>query len=526
MTPASDAEIAELARAAGKVPLPWGETTSHWLTRAAVERALGLLYAVAFLILVEQGDGLIGQHGILPADRYLRTLHERLGALAYVESPTLLWFGASDGVLKALAWTGVGLSVLVLSGRANAVVFGALWILYLSFVHVGQIFYGYGWELLLLEAGFLAIFLAPPLELRALSRSPPPTNVVWLYRWLVFRLMLGAGLIKIRGDACWRELTCLATHYETQPNPGPLSWYFHALPMWADKAGVLFNHLVELGAPFGVLGPRRVRNVSAVLVVVFQTTLILSGNLAFLNWLTIAVALACFDDAVYLRLLPRRLAGQLRERVRLAAEAAVTTPGRRRAIFGVTLLVAVLSLAPTFNLLLPEQRMNASFDPLHLVNTYGAFGSVDDERHEVVVEGTTSDVLAGDADWHEYSFRCKPGDTKRRPCLVTPYHYRLDWQMWFLGHRDTARDAWFFKFVYELLHGNPHVTALLADDPFRGSRPRYVRALLYRYTFAADLRQGYWNREILGEYLRPLSADDAALASFVRSRGWGGVEEP
>jgi hypothetical protein len=190
-------------------------------------------------------------------------------------------------------------------------------------------------------------------------------------------------------------------------------------------------------------------------------------------------------------------------------------------VIGLLTLVGALSIAPTVNLLLPGQAMNASFDPFHLVNTYGAFGSVDRERHEVVLEGTRDDPLAGVARWQEYEFHCKPGDVNRRPCWVTPYHYRLDWQMWFAGHRPKAGDAWFLRLVIELLQGNSRVSELLERDPFQdaaGARPRYVRALLYHYRFVRPGEPGYWKREFIGEYLRPVALDDADVVEFMKRR--------
>ncbi|HXK19741.1 MAG TPA: lipase maturation factor family protein, partial [Polyangiaceae bacterium] len=287
--------------------LPFRSSYSYWLTRAALLRGIGLIYAVAFLILVRQGQALIGEHGILPAARFVDLVSDQLGSRAagFWELPSLFWISASDGWLTTFAWLGLLGALGVLLGFGNAPLLAALWALYLSFTHVGQIFYGYGWDSLLCETGFLAIFLAPAWRPQELApKSPPPLVVIVLFRWLAFRIMFGAGLIKLRGDACWTDLTCLAYHYETQPNPGPLSPYLHAAPLWFHKLGTLFNHLVEVIAPFGVFGPRPVRAVAGTLIVVFQSILIASGNLSFLNWLTLLIALACFDDAQILRILP------------------------------------------------------------------------------------------------------------------------------------------------------------------------------------------------------------------------------
>ena len=496
------------------------ERASYWLTQRAILGALGFVDAVAFYSLLRQMDGLIGSSGLLPAARFLENVRRARGSVPVFELPTLFWLSSSDLVLHVACSLGLGLSIAAVLGFANALTMGLIWLLYLSFVHVGQIFYGYGWELLALEAGFLAIFLAPPWRLGALATSKPPVVVVWLFRWLVFRVMFGAGLIKLRGDPCWLHLTCLADHYETQPNPGPLSYYFHELPMWAHRLGVLFNHFVELIVPWGLFGPRRIRHAAGAFTIAFQTILILSGNLSFLNWLTIAVALSAFDDSFFERLVPPKTRAWVLEQVAGAKGEASESALRRRTVQGLAVVVAVLSVFPVVNMVSPDQAMNASFDPLSIVNTYGAFGSVEHERHEVVLEGTHDDPLSGDARWLEYEFPCKPGDVRRRPCLVTPYHYRLDWQMWFAGLSSYRRQPWIVKLVFELLRENPAVTALLARDPFAGSPPRYVRALLYRYRFTSDRRSGWWQRELLGEYLRPMSLDDPDLREFLERRRW------
>jgi len=380
-------------------------------------RGLGLIYAAAYLILVQQGRALIGAHGILPAARYLERLtdvfHSR--AAGFWQLPSVFWLSASDAGLQACAWLGLLGALAMMAGFANAPLLTLLWALYLSFTHVGQIFYGYGWDSLLCETGFLAIFLAPGWRLRQFDRaSPPPQIVIVLFRWLTFRIMFGAGLIKLRGDECWSNLTCLAYHYETQPNPGPLSPLFHSAPLWFHELGALFNHLVEVVAPFGVFGPRRLRLMAGSLIVLFQSILIASGNLSFLNWLTLIIALACFDDQALLAVVPIKWRQTTQARLALLAPAEPAR-GRRAVSVALALVIGVLSLNPIVNLLSPRQAMNASFDPFNLVNTYGAFGSVSRERYEVIIEGTRSASIDEHSEWKEYELPCKPGRVDRRP---------------------------------------------------------------------------------------------------------------
>src|SRR5437867_2085859 len=283
--------------------------TSYWLTRFVILRLLGLVYFVAFLSLARQLVPLIGQHGLLPAGHFLSGIEEQFGSRldGFLQVPSLFWIGSSDGFLLAMAWLGMGLSMLVLLGFANAILLAVLWAIYLSFVHIGQDWYAYGWEIQLLETGFLAIFLCPLLDPRPFPRLGPPTPVLWMFRWLICRIMLGAGLIKLRGDPCWRDLTCLYYHYETQPIPNPLSRYLHFMPKRVHQAGALFNHVSELVAPWFAFHPQRARHAAGAVMLAFQVTLILSGNLSFLNWLTIVPILACFDDSLLSRGLPRRL---------------------------------------------------------------------------------------------------------------------------------------------------------------------------------------------------------------------------
>src|SRR6266404_1477423 len=260
---------------------------SYWLTRFVILRLLGFVYAVAFLVAAQQLVPLIGTKGLTPAHNFLSVVHSQFGSrtAAMFQMPTLFWFGVSDDGLSIFAWIGFALSLVVLAGYANAILLAVLWGMYMSIVHIGQTWYGYGWEIQLLETGFLSIFLCPLLDGRPFPKCRPPILVFWLFRWLGFRIMVGAGLIKLRGDVCWRDLTCLYYHYETQPIPNPISRYFHFAPLWFHKLETLWNHLVELVVPWFSFGPRTARHIAGILLVTFQIILIISGNLSFLNYL-------------------------------------------------------------------------------------------------------------------------------------------------------------------------------------------------------------------------------------------------
>jgi Lipase maturation factor len=492
----------------------------YWLTRFLILRLLGFVYLCAFLSLAIQVVPLVGEHGLLPAGSYLDRAAAHLGGRlqGFLLLPSVFWLDLSDGLLTWLSWLGVGLSAAVLCGYANALLMTALWVLYFSFVSIGQDWYSYGWEIQLLETGALGIFLCPLLDGRPFPRRAPPAPILWLFRWLAFRIMLGAGLIKMRGDACWRELTCLSTHYETQPIPNPLSRTLHFMPLWFHKGGALFNHLVELVCPFFVFYPRILRRIAGALMVAFQVILILSGNLSFLNYLTIVPALACFDDDLLKRVLPRRLAAAAER----AAQEAARSRGQQIAVWSYVCVVIVLSLNPIANLVSRQQRMNSSFERLHLVNTYGAFGSVGEERHEIVFEGTSDEIVGPATQWKEYEFWCKPGDPMRRPCLIAPLQPRLDWQIWFAAMSRPERYPWTLHLVYKLLRNDPGSLSLLSTNPFPDAPPRYVRAAFFKYEFAppVDASGAWWRRTYLGEWLPPLSAEDPRLLRVMQIYGW------
>jgi hypothetical protein len=428
-----------------------------------------------------------------------------LTRVGFLDAPSLFHLHYSDWFLRAVTALGIALSLAALSGLCDAgpvglsvAVWLLLWALYLSIVNVGQTFYGFGWESMLCEAGFFAAFLGP-------SGVSPSLIPVLALRWMLFRVELGAGLIKLRHDRCWRDLTCLYYHHETQPMPNPLSAYFHRLPRIAHRASVAFSHFVQIAVPFGLFAPQPIAAIAGGFIIVHQLVLIVSGNYAWLNWLTVILGFTAFSDRT------------------LALASPPLAP--RSAAFDIALGIlavatALLSIQPTLNLFSKQQRMNYSWNPLHLVGSYGAFGSVTRRRYEIVVEGTDADAISETTTWREYEFKGKPGDVRRRPRQWAPYHLRLDWLMWFLplsvGVIEDRRqlsilghERWFVRLVEKLLEADPATLALLRADPFRGERPRFVRASFYRYRFAERREQRargvFWERTYIGEYLRPHS---------------------
>ncbi|MEZ0070561.1 hypothetical protein ABIA32_006614 [Streptacidiphilus sp. MAP12-20] len=458
----------------------WLDASGYWLGRLLFQRALAVVYLVGFLAAARQGRALIGEHGLLPVPRYLARRSWR-------EAPTLFHWRYSDRLFSGLAWTGCALAAAVAAGAADAVPLWAamlcwflLWALYLSIVNVGQTWYSFGWESLLLETGALAVFLGN-------ADVAPPITTLLLLRWILFRVEVGAGLIKLRGDRCWRELTCLYYHHETQPMPGPLSWWFHHLPRPLHRAEAGANHVVQLGAPVALFLPQPGATVAAGLIVVTQLWLVLSGNFAWLNWLTITLALSAVSSGTR-HVYP------------------ATPVWFQVVVLAYAALVLGLSYRPARNLLSSRQVMNRSFDSLHLVNTYGAFGSVTRLRHEVVLEGS-----ADGRTWLAYEFKGKPGDPGRRPGQWAPYHLRLDWLMWFAGLNPGYARPWLAPLLRKLLAGDPDTLRLLRRDgnPFADAPPAHVRATLYRYRFTTrDERRAtgaWWHRELVGAYHRTLS---------------------
>lgn len=469
--------------------MEWFAAPDYWMSRLLFERALGAIYLIAFLVARNQFRPLLGDRGLLPAARFLSVVRFR-------DAPSLFHLRYSDRLLGAAAWAGMALAASIILGLPQGgplwlpmVAWLALWALYVSVVNIGQTFYAFGWESLLCEAGALAVLLGA-------SDTAPPILVVFLVRWLLFRVEFGAGLIKLRGDRCWRDLTCLRYHHETQPMPNPLSRVFHLLPARLHKVEVLANHFAQLVVPFLLFTPQPVASIAGAVIVATQLWLICSGNFSWLNVITIALAIFAFSDST-LGILLRF------DRPELAA-----APGWYDGfVITVAALVAVLSYWPVRNLISRRQRMNYSFNRLHFVGSYGAFGHITKERYEIVVEGTEDAELTPATVWREYEFKGKPGDPTRRPPQVAPYHLRLDWLMWFAAMGTAAQYRWFERFVMRLLENDRPTLKLLRHNPFPDRPPTYVRARLYHYRFSTRAEKrvagAHWIRTPVSDYLRP-----------------------
>jgi hypothetical protein len=466
----------------------------YWLARTLFQRALGAVYFIAFLVALNQFRPLLGERGLLPVPEFVARVR-------FIDAPSIFHWRYSDRLIVGVSLAGLALSAAAILGVLDLVptlvamlAWVTLWVLYLSIVNVGQTFYAFGWESLLCETGFLAIFLGN-------AQVAPPVTLVFLVRWLLFRVEFGAGLIKMRGDPCWRDLTCLYYHHETQPMPNPLSWYFHHLPKRFHRMEVLGNHFAQLVAPIFLFAPQPVASIAGLVVLGTQGWLVLSGNFAWLNVITMTLALMSLDD--------NTLGFVLGSFLPAGRSGAGVDVWFGVIVVAVTALIVALSYRPARNLLSRRQLMNYSFDPFHIVGTYGAFGSVTKQRDEVIVEGTTETVLTGETAWHEYEFKGKPGDVRRRPPQVAPYHLRLDWLMWFAAMSSPMYHEWFVPFVTKLLQADRPTLRLLRTDPFAGQAPRFVRARLYRYRFTtpAERREtgAWWHRELLGDYLPPVS---------------------
>jgi predicted DCC family thiol-disulfide oxidoreductase YuxK len=492
--------------------LLWGPALvaeRYALVSAVFLRLLGVIYSAAFASLGVQILGLIGHDGILPAGDYLVAAHEALGNSVYRILPSVFWLNSSDTALVAGTVGGVVLGLLVVADRWTRPALVGLFVLYLSYTYAAQDFMSFQWDTLLLEVGFLAIFLTGGSRI-----------VVWLYRWLVFRYLFLAGVVKVlSGDPTWHDLTALEYHFWTQPLPTPLAWYAAQLPVWLLVAGTAAALIVELGTVFLIFLPRRPRAVAACCVLLLQTLIVLTGNYNFFNLLTMLLCVFLFDDAALRRLVPRWLESRTKDRAR--------PPGRRATVVATALALVVVpvGLDRIWETLVHKDlpvlgALTRAVSPLFIVNPYGLFAVMTTRRPEIVIEGSADGQV-----WREYVFRYQPGPLSRPALWNIPHQPRLDWQMWFAALGSVRENPWIIGLMLRLLEASPPVLELLDSNPFANGPPKYVRAQLYEYRFADQPTHAatgqWWVRRLEGLYFPEVS-----LADFRRAADRGATYVP
>ncbi len=519
--------------------LLWGKDvrppTYFWARRWFL-RMLGLVYLIAFVSLWVQVDGLVGSNGVSPVSRFLPAVRQQLGQDAYFLLPTLCWFDSSNAFLHLLCGGGTVFSLLLIFGIAPALMLVLLFIFYLSLTIAGQVFLNFQWDVLLLEAGFLAIFIAPwrlfPSDLiwwprlRAPTAAAPVSRVgLFLLKFLFFKLMLMSGVVKLTsGDNSWgwanhsfhwSLLTALDYHYWSQPLPTAFAWWADKSPEWFKHFSVAFCLAVEIIVPFLIWAPRRPRLLAAGLIIFLQVVIAVTGNYCFFNLLTIALCLLLIDDAA-IGISPRNIPAPI-------PPPAGASPIRARGIlsrylctyaaFAVIVVTLPINAWLIFSAFKPESRPPAwvanfyeRLEAFRIVNGYGLFRVMTKDRDEIVIEGSSDGI-----EWLPYEFKWKPGELKRAPGWCAPHQPRLDWQMWFAALESPEQNPWLIGLVARLLEGSRDVTRLLAHDPFPGKPPQYIRAMFYRYRFttSAERRQtgAWWKRQELREYLPTISRD-------------------
>lgn len=482
---------------------------TYIVTRWIFLRLLGLIYFFAFGSLWVQILGLAGSNGIAPASQLMNNVQQT--GVSFWRFPTLFWLNSSDTSLTFLCGAGTLLAILVIFDILTGPALAVLWMLYLSVFYGVQPFMSFQWDILLLEVGFLSIFFAPWRVLPDRTRQGTASRiVVWLYRILLFRLMLESGYVKLASqDMTWSNLTATTYHYWTQPLPTPLAWYMNQLPLWFHKGEVLVTFIVELIVPFLIFAPRRIRFIAAGLIAGHQTLIFLTGNYTFFNFLTISLCTLLLDDKFLKRILPRGIIEPM-----LATPQAVKMSIWRQVLtIGLAVVIVFLNVVQMgnefFSGTIPgfADQIADQTGRFFLVNGYGLFATMTTTRPEIIVEGSNDGQT-----WLSYEFKYKAGDLSRAPAWVEPYQPRLDWQMWFAALEGSPTiEGWFPTFARRLLEGSPEVLALLDKNPFPNKPPRYIRAELYNYhftDFASRQDTGnWWRREPAGKFMPPVTLD-------------------
>ncbi|NOT11829.1 MAG: lipase maturation factor family protein [Methylococcaceae bacterium] len=465
---------------------------THVLVSWVFLRGLALIYLAAFASMAGQIEGLIGENGILPIKSELAAVTQNFPDSKFTVFPTVFWFDASDQTLLMVCAGGMICAALLLFNLVDRIALLLCFTLYLSISTAGQDFTAFQWDALLLEAGFLGLFL-----------SWGSTISVFLYQWLIARFMFMGGLVKLAsGDTSWTHLTALNYHYQTQPLPSPVAYYAYHLPQWVNELSVVAVLTIELIFPFFIVLPRRFRLFAAWSFILLQSGIMLTGNYNFFNLLTILLCLFLFDDQAIEKILPTPLIYSIRQKQPLAGNAANSIAAGWLGIVLVTCAIHVWLYNIKQPLILPLKALVQLTTSYSLINNYGPFAIMTTERPEIIVQGSNDGK-----NWLTYHFKYKPVNLDQKLIWLIPHQPRLDWQMWFAAMEKPTTHAWFAKFMQKLQKGSHQVLSLMDENPFRGKPPAHVRALLYRYTYTSPKQRAstgkIWRREYVGLYWPP-----------------------
>jgi hypothetical protein len=511
-------------------------------------RALGCIYFSAFFSLVFQIRGLIGPDGILPADEYLRAAAHAFGySRGMWYAPTLLWLTSGPHMLIGLCWVGMATSLLLLLNVWPRAMLLICFVCFLSFVSAAQDFSGYQSDGMLLEAGFISLFFAPPGFRPAFGAASPPSRAsLFLLQWEWFRIYFESGVAKIIGkDPEWRHFTAMDEYYQNGPLPTWIGWYVQHLPHWFHASSAFATLALELVLVWMLFLPRRWRVVCFFIVTPWELGIILTANYTFLNYLVLTLGFLLLDDSFLLRFLPARwkksfVVGKM-EALEVEPKASEAefhdasgipsilevpqqnqrqrqTPVGFRRTFNIVKLsfagavLAWIFYATTVQLIwmfsalpLPTSPVVA-LDTFRIANRYGLFGIMTRGRYEIEFQGSEDGK-----NWVAYPFRHKPQDPSKPPGIYAPYQPRFDWNLWFASLGSWQDYPIVPRTEVRLLSNDKDVLALFAGNPFPHEPPRQVRAVIWQYwftTMAEKRTQGlWWRRQFLGLYAPTLERE-------------------
>jgi lipase maturation factor 1 len=494
-------------------------------------RALGLIYFSAFYSLIFQIRGLIGPDGILPANAYLEAVVRAFGHVSRLwYAPTLFWISSSSQMMVAVCWIGMVASVVLVLNLWPRGMLVICFLCFLAFVSAAQDFSSYQSDGMLLEAGFISLFFAPPGFRPGLGQAHPPSRAsLFLLIWEWFRIYFESGVVKIvSGDREWRNFTAMDEYYQNGPLPTWIGWYAQHLPQWFHVATAFATLSLELGLIWIVFLPRPWRIALFFLVTAWQIPVILTANYTFLNYLVLVLGVLILDDRFFSRfkwfhLRSFRVSGSNCHTERVAEESALSIVKqlyRRTKLIVSTILLTWIFYVTTAELIwifgrvpLPTTPVVA-LEPFRIANQYGLFAVMTRGRYEIEFQGSDDGQK-----WTPYPFRYKPQALNQPPGLYAPYQPRFDWNLWFASLGSWREYPIVPNTEVRLLENDKAVLSLFAGNPFPNAPPRQVRAVLWQYWFTS-LRQkratgDWWRREFLGLYAPTLEREPSGRIEMI-----------